>query len=256
MNINKKELFGKVESLVDQLVLLVEEYKLTDKAEYNDYLNVLVKLTLAAGQAPIEKITHATALIGMLQLRMQGNEKMDQLANSGMKLSIGNGKMEISYGKTPEVSSIAKETTIDLTQMDSKMAELNQLCSNVNPENTIKPQSSPNNGGILDKSLARLIEKKQAESGLIFNAVVVTLVHDERSGSIRAGVRILGGGFVQAYWFDQIEVWRDNVVCYRADHEVRVHHKLDFADTNDPVYDYLINIPRFKLRPGDLIKFV
>jgi hypothetical protein len=69
MNINKKELFEKVESLVDQLVQLVSECDLTEVKEYVEYYDLVAKMIVASGQTPIEKITHASTLISILHLR-------------------------------------------------------------------------------------------------------------------------------------------------------------------------------------------
>lgn len=124
MNINKKELFEKVESLVDQLVMLVNEYDLIEAKEYAEYYDLVAKMVVASGHTPIEKITHASTLISILHLRLLGKEKIDQLANSGMKMIIEEGKLAISYGQRQDVANIAKEAVFDLTASNSKISEL------------------------------------------------------------------------------------------------------------------------------------
>ncbi len=137
MNINKKELFGKVEDLVDQLVQLVSEYNLTEAEEYVEYYDLLSKMIVASGQTPIEKITHASTLISTLHMRLLGKEKIDQLASSGMKMQIEEGKLAISYSHPQEIASIVKEAVFDISSSNNKISGLSQLFSDTDPENTI-----------------------------------------------------------------------------------------------------------------------
>lgn len=256
MNINKKELFEKVESLVDQLVQLVSECDLTEVKEYVEYYDLVAKMIVASGQTPIEKITHASTLISILHLRLLGREKIDQLASSGMKMQIEEGKLAISYSHPQEITSIAKEAVFDLSPSNSKISGFKQLFSDADSENSPEYQNALNNGGIFNKILTKSLDRIQTEFDIIFDAVVVAM---DRNGQTNDGSNvevIILRGFVRDCWFNFIEVWRDKGVSYRAANEVKIVRKVKFGDRESIGYDYLINIPGFNLQPGDLIKFV
>ena len=135
MSTNKKELIQKVEVLVDQLASLVDEYGLKDTPEYNQYYNIMCSTTIATGQSPIEKIAHASCLVGILSLKLQGAEKVDQMLNSGMKMVMGDGKIEISYAEKPGVTNIAMKSVIDFNTLVKEGNEVDVSFSGVGYNN-------------------------------------------------------------------------------------------------------------------------